>query len=95
MKTLQNILEQQKKNTAKLEEILAENEKGKLALNLDEKDEMDVKEGMKDSEEEEEGEEEVQGIISRMSSSLLSMLSLKKSPAKEPRSRWGPAKFVR
>lgn len=65
MKTLQeNILEQQKKNTAKLEEILAENEKGKLPLNLDEKDEMDVKEGMKDGEEEEEEEEEVQGIIS-------------------------------
>ena len=91
-KTLQeNILEQQKKNTAKLEEILAENEKGKLPLNLDEKDEMDVKEGMKDGEEEEEEEEEeVQGIISRMSSSLLSMLSPKKSPAKEPQVRYQP-----
>lgn len=89
-KTLQeNILEQQKKKTTKLEEILTENEKGKLLLNLDdsdEKDEMDVKEGMNDGEE----EEEVQGILSRMSSSLLSMLSPKKSPAKEPQVRYQP-----
>ena len=55
-KTLQeNILEQQMKNTTKLEEILAEKEKGKLPLLLDhsnKEDEMDVKEGMKDGEEE-------------------------------------------
>ena len=89
-KTLQeNILEQQKKNTAKLEEILAENEKGKLPLLLDhseEEDEMDVKEGIKDSEE----EKEVQGMLSRMSSSLLSMLSPKKSPTKELQVRYQP-----
>ena len=43
------------KNTTKLEEILAEKEKGKLPLLLDcsnKEDEMDVKEGMKDGEEE-------------------------------------------
>lgn len=89
-KTLQeNILEQQKKNTAKLEEILAENEKGKLPLLLqhsDQEDEMDAKTGMKDDEE----EERAQGMLSKMSSSLLSMLSPKKSPAKELQVRYQP-----